>query len=137
LSIAPGATYYLRWTLTGNGGSTNGQGLGLDNFSITASGSSCISPTAYGVTGGGSYCSGGAGVAVGLANSESGVSYQLYRNGGTISVGSPVSGTGAAISFGNQTTADTYTVVATRTSGGCNANMTGSATVSITTQVTP
>lgn len=35
LSIANGSTYYLRWTYTGNGGSTNGQGLGIDNFSIT------------------------------------------------------------------------------------------------------
>ncbi|NDE17796.1 hypothetical protein EBZ80_22995 [bacterium] len=35
LSIASGSTYYLRWTFTGNGGSTNGQGIGIDNFSIT------------------------------------------------------------------------------------------------------
>lgn len=38
LSIANGSTYYLRWTYTGNGGSTNAQGLGVDNFSITANG---------------------------------------------------------------------------------------------------
>jgi hypothetical protein len=35
LSIANGATYYLCWTFTGVGGSTNGQGIGIDNFSIT------------------------------------------------------------------------------------------------------
>lgn len=35
LSIAPGATYYLRWTYTGVGGSTNAQALGVDDFSIT------------------------------------------------------------------------------------------------------
>lgn len=35
LSIANGSTYYLRWTYTGVGGSTNGQGLGIDDFSIT------------------------------------------------------------------------------------------------------
>jgi hypothetical protein len=34
LSISNGSTYYLRWTYTGNGGSTNGQGLGIDDFSI-------------------------------------------------------------------------------------------------------
>ena len=34
-------------------------------------------PAAYQVTGGGSYCSGGTGVAIGLNNSSSGVSYQL------------------------------------------------------------
>jgi hypothetical protein len=36
LSIADGQTYYLRWTLTGNGGSSNGQGLAIDNFSLAA-----------------------------------------------------------------------------------------------------
>jgi mucin-19 len=30
------AKYYLRWTFTGVGGSTNGQGIGIDNFSVTA-----------------------------------------------------------------------------------------------------
>lgn len=38
LSIADGETYYLRWTLTGDGGTSNAQGLGIDNFSITARG---------------------------------------------------------------------------------------------------
>jgi hypothetical protein len=87
----------------------------------------CTTPIAYTVTGGGTYPSGGTGVAVGLSNSETGVSYQL-KNGAT-NVGAAVSGTGSAISFGNQTTATTYTVVATRTSGGCTATMTGSAAV--------
>lgn len=36
LSIANGETYYLRWTFTGVGGSSNGQGIGIDDFSITA-----------------------------------------------------------------------------------------------------
>ncbi len=36
LSIAPGDTYYVKWTFTGVDGSTNGQGIGIDNFSITA-----------------------------------------------------------------------------------------------------
>ncbi|MBU6159436.1 MAG: T9SS type A sorting domain-containing protein [Bacteroidetes bacterium] len=35
LSIVNGATYYLAWIFTGIGGSTNGQGIGIDNFSIT------------------------------------------------------------------------------------------------------
>jgi hypothetical protein len=35
ISIPNGSTYYLRWTLSA-GGNTNGQGLGIDNFSITA-----------------------------------------------------------------------------------------------------
>lgn len=36
LSIVNGTTYYLAWRYQGNGGSTNAQGLGLDNFSLTA-----------------------------------------------------------------------------------------------------
>lgn len=36
ININPGDFYYLRWTLTGVGGSTNGQAIGIDNFSIAA-----------------------------------------------------------------------------------------------------
>jgi hypothetical protein len=35
VSIAPNAKYYLRWSDVGVGGSTNGQGLGLDNVVLT------------------------------------------------------------------------------------------------------
>jgi len=52
LSIAPGATYYLRWTYTGSGGSTNGQGLGIDNFVMTATlGAAATAPGAPSITG--------------------------------------------------------------------------------------
>ncbi len=78
-------------------------------------------PAQYSLTGGGSYCIGGTGVVVGLANSQSGVSYQLNNNG--TPVGIPVLGTGAALSFGNQTSAGTYTVTATRISTACNLDM--------------
>ncbi len=86
-------------------------------------------PTAFNVTGGGSYCSGGTGVAVGLSNSTAGVNYQLFI--GAFPVGLPVAGIGGAISFGNQTTAGSYTVVATNAITGCTNNMTGSVVVSI------
>jgi len=36
LTLAAGETFYLEWKLTGVGGSTNGQALGIDNFSLTA-----------------------------------------------------------------------------------------------------
>ncbi|MBI5218889.1 MAG: gliding motility-associated C-terminal domain-containing protein [Bacteroidia bacterium] len=85
-------------------------------------------PTAYSVTGGGAYCSGGNGVAVGLSNSETGVNYQLQING--VNTGSPVAGTGIAITFGNQTTIGVYTVIATNSTTGCQNTMTGSVTVS-------
>lgn len=35
LSIANGSDLYLRWAYAGTGGSTNAQGLGIDNFSFT------------------------------------------------------------------------------------------------------
>ena len=89
-------------------------------------------PIAYNVTGGGSACSSGTGLSVGLSNSQVGFEYQLVRNA-TINVGSPVDGTGAAIDFGSQTTAGTYTIAATNAISGCTASMTGSATITITT----
>ena len=45
LSIADGTTYYLRWTYTGVGGSTNSQGLGIDDLSIKGCGD-IAAPTA-------------------------------------------------------------------------------------------
>ncbi|MBL0102493.1 MAG: HYR domain-containing protein [Bacteroidetes bacterium] len=84
-------------------------------------------PTVFSVTGGGSLCSGGAGVAIGLSGSETGVNYQLKN--GAANVGSAVAGTGSAISFAAQTTAATYTVIATTTTGSCTASMSGSAVV--------
>jgi len=88
-------------------------------------------PLAHLVTGGGNYCNGGAGVNVGLNTSDVGIDYQLFN--GTSTVGSPVTGTGTLISFGMQTVAGSYTVVATNTVTGCVNNMTGSATVAIDT----
>lgn len=35
LTIPNGGVYYLRWTYTGVGGSSNAQGLGIDDFSVT------------------------------------------------------------------------------------------------------
>jgi hypothetical protein len=47
LSIAPNGLYYLCWTFTGVGGSSNGQGIGIDNLSLTATFVSvCTPPTA-------------------------------------------------------------------------------------------
>ncbi|MBL7815632.1 MAG: T9SS type A sorting domain-containing protein, partial [Saprospiraceae bacterium] len=111
---------------------------GLYGVTVTDSGTGCVgnstvnvtilqAPTAFSLTGGGTYCVGGNGVAIGLANSESGVSYQLKK--GTMNIGNAVPGTGAAISFGNQTLSGVYTVEATSTIGNCKTTMLGSATV--------
>ena len=62
----------------------------------------------------GSLCPGGGGsVILTLSGSQIGVSYQLVRDG--VNVGAPVPGTGASISFGAQTVAGTYSVIATST----------------------
>lgn len=96
----------------------------------------CSTPTAYNVTGGGSFCSGGAGLAIGLDNSQTNVNYQLKRDGGN--VGGTVPGlTGSPITFGNQTVAGNYTVTATTVSGGCTNTMTGSVNITVNPNVTP
>ncbi|MFZ1692662.1 MAG: hypothetical protein WAT74_05610, partial [Flavobacteriales bacterium] len=51
LSIAPGTTYTLRWQHTGVGGHTNSQGMGVDNFSMTALQSATIITELTGFTG--------------------------------------------------------------------------------------
>lgn len=118
-SISTSGTYYFRSRSSAGCWGTEGSTTVVIN----------PVPAAFSVTGGGAYCSGGSGVAVGLSGSASGVSYQLLLGG--IPTGSPVAGTGAAISFGLQTTAGTYTVLATATSGGCTTTMTGSVSVTI------
>jgi len=84
-------------------------------------------PTAYNVTGGGSYCEGLTGLPVGLDNSELGVTYTLYK--GAVAQVPTKPGTGAAITFGNQL-AGTYTVKGTNGTG--TTDMTGSAIISET-----
>lgn len=86
-------------------------------------------PTAYSVTGGGAYCAGGSGVAVGLASSQTGVNYQLLLNGSA--VGPSMAGTGSGFTFPNQTTEGSYTVQATNASTACQQTMSGTASVSI------
>ncbi len=86
-------------------------------------------PTLFNVTGGGTYCAGGTGVVVGLAGSQSGVNYQLQIGG--VNSGSVVAGTGSAISFGLQTVAGTYTVIATNAATSCTVAMSGNVTIAI------
>ncbi|MBL7691878.1 MAG: T9SS type A sorting domain-containing protein [Flavipsychrobacter sp.] len=88
-------------------------------------------PVVYAVNGGGSYCEGGAGSVVGMANSESGYTYRLY-NGATLS--STHIAAGGAFNFGPMPAAGTYTATAT-TGFGCVSDMSASATVVITPTV--
>jgi hypothetical protein len=91
----------------------------------TMTGSATVNstPTVYNVTGGTNCGS----TTVGLDNSDIGVSYQLYN--GLTATGAPKNGVGSALSFGPQTEAGVYTVIATATEGGCTATMNGTATV--------
>jgi len=96
---------------------------GLTSFG-TFTGGPAVVLAAYAVTGGGLYCFGSGGLPVGVANSELGVTYTLFKN--AVAQVPTVLGTGSAISFGNQL-AGTYTVVATN--GTSTTNMTGSAVI--------
>ncbi len=87
------------------------------------------SPALFNVTGGGSFCAGGSGIAVGLSGSQIGVNYQLKLNGAN--TGSAIAGNGSAFSFGNQTLAGTYTVEASMVSTSCNVSMSGNAIIAI------
>ena len=101
--------------------------IGATWASVTPSG--CTPPTVFGVSGGGAYCAGGAGVSVGLTNSEAGINYQLKLNG--VETGSPIAGTGSALDFGLQTSAGTYTVLGSNTTTACVGPMSGNAVVTV------
>lgn len=105
------------------------------NMASTATITVNSAPTVDTVTGGGSYCSGGSGVAVGLNTSDAGIQYQLIYSG--TAVGLPVAGSGSSIGFGSRTADGTYTVRATNPSTGCVSDMSGSATVTVIPSVTP
>lgn len=89
----------------------------------------CVNPTVFNVTGGGTTCATGTGVAVGLDGSQLHMNYQLKLGG--VNQGSPVAGTGSALNFGLYNTGGTYTVDAVNTNGSCNLTvaMNGSAVV--------
>lgn len=86
-------------------------------------------PTAYAVTGGGSYCEPGAGMPVGLANSQVGVTYTLYQ--GATALSPTFAGTGAAISMGTRPGTFVYSV--SGTSAGGTTPMSNTVTVTMNT----
>ena len=86
-------------------------------------------PNPFTVTGGGSYCGGGTGVDVGLSSSQIDVSYTLLNDGSPLVP--TISGTGSPITFGNQTAAGTYTVLAEFDTSGCQRYMMDSVYITI------
>ncbi len=128
-----GITGTLTFRIYGWGGSSTGD-MRIDNLTLKGN-VACATPTAFNVTGGGTTCT-GSGLAIGLDDSEPGISYQLELN--AVALGAPVAGTGSAISFGSQTGEGVYTVIGTNTTGSCNqtTTMTGQATITLTAPVT-
>jgi hypothetical protein len=127
-------------TIGASSGVLRGIAAGSAQITYIAPATGCISvttatvnplPSVFSITGGGtsSYCSGGMGIDLGLGGSATGINYQLYNGAST--VGSAVSGTGSAITFGYQTTSGTYSVLATNSSTGCTNPMSGTATIVI------
>lgn len=85
-------------------------------------------PTVFNVSGGGIYCSGGAGVAITLSNSQPGVTYELYNNNSP--TGITAAQGGGQLTFPLVTAAGTYTVRGS-TANLCAANMNGNAIVTV------
>ena len=151
-----GVTYQLFRGSTIIGSSVSGHTgtaitFGLESiagvYSVSASLGSCVTnmpasvtlniiplPTAHTVTGGGGFCAGGTGVAVGINGSDAGISYQLYRD--TSALGT-MYGTGSSINFGLQTTPGTYTVIGNSDITPCANSMIGNARVYYDTMLTP
>jgi gliding motility-associated-like protein len=84
-------------------------------------------PLDFPVQGGGSLCEGEAGADIFMLSSETGIEYQLFRNGNP--TGTTVTGTGFTISFGYHTLGGFYTVLATNPATSCSAQMSGSAQI--------
>ncbi|HLO55376.1 MAG TPA: PKD domain-containing protein, partial [Saprospiraceae bacterium] len=118
------ATITVTPSITNGGITCNGNPI---TFTITVN----PLPTIFTVSGGGTKCTTDDGLAITLSGSQTGVNYQLQLNGGN--VGAPVAGTGAALNFPVQSTAGTYTVVATNATTGCTSNMTGNAVILVIT----
>ncbi|MGD0262106.1 MAG: hypothetical protein ABSD29_20260, partial [Verrucomicrobiota bacterium] len=119
----------LNFAGDGTNGFGNPIGAVLTALNVSLCSAACTFPTSYSVTGGGAYCAGGAGLSVGLNGSQNNVNYYLKRN--TTTTVTMLPGSGSALNFGSQTTAGTYTVVATNASGGCGVAMSGSAVVTV------
>ena len=118
-TINPG-TYYIVATNTSNACTSTMNGVAViivDSF-----------PHIYNVIGGGNFCDGDSGVAVGLDSTQIGVAYSLSWN--SFPTGDSLTGAGGPLNFGLIDSAGLYTVVATTTTQ-CSKDMNGGSTISI------
>ena len=135
-NTGPGRAY-----LNGYGGTFEVDEFRWANSWADVTPAGCNAGTNYTVTGGGAICPGDPGLPVGLSGSDSNIVYHLKLGGSD--VGSPISGTGAAISFGLQNVVGSYTVTASNTVSACDKTMNGIAILSsnappnITSQPSP
>ncbi|MBW7840120.1 MAG: putative Ig domain-containing protein, partial [Chitinophagaceae bacterium] len=115
----PSATY----TIT----ASNGYCTATRNITIAISNTTSIS---YDIIPAGTHqlCSSGSSpIEIKLSGSQTGISYQLYRDG--VAVGTAVSGTGAQLTFGNHNTEGTYYI---RTTSACGTQMNGLVKIQVT-----
>ncbi|MEI6851500.1 MAG: fibronectin type III domain-containing protein, partial [Bacteroidota bacterium] len=120
VTVGTGTTGYVEVTTPG------GMSTSEETFTVNQI------PTAYTMSGGGTYCAGGTGVSFGLNGSQTGVDYILSTTPTTT-----LPGTGSALTFGPSAyAAGTYTIQASDPTTGCALAMTGNASVSINTSPT-
>ena len=87
-----------------------------------------VLPASFNVIGGGGYCSGGAGVMVGLNGSDTGISYRLYEGASLIA---SAGGTGAAIYYGPYSGTGDYIITGVNILTGCVNTMADTATITV------
>ena len=140
LTAAAGSSYL--WSTGANTQAITANATG--NYSVTvtnangcsASASQSVTmnpaPTAFNVSGGGSYCSTpGTGVSVSLSGSQTGVNYTFkFTAGGTIGT---LAGTGGSLTMNGVTGVGTVYVTALNTTTNCTSTMNGAVSVLINT----
>ena len=95
----------------------------------------CITPNlTYTLSGTSPICQGSS-TNITLSGSQSGVSYQLLRNGTALNA--PLPGTGSSLNFGSYSTAGTYTIQVFGGSGFCNGPFTLSSNFTLSVSTPP
>jgi antitoxin (DNA-binding transcriptional repressor) of toxin-antitoxin stability system len=129
ITIPQGGSYYLRWTLTGVGGSTNAQALAIDNVSIAAQQASagCTAPSGLAAN---SITSTGAALSWNTVSGAAGYEYLVDQTASAPS-GAGTATTSTSFSASGLTASTTY-YLHVRTNCGSN-NYSSWTTISFTT----